>query len=184
MSEQDLAQLDLFKGFSHAELELFGSIMERCNHRKDEVIFEQGQPSDYLYILTAGEVLIRHKPYDGPPLTVARVQPGGVFGWSAILRRGHYTSGTVAVSESRSLRLRGLQLDNLCDKFPDTGIIFLERLAEVIAERLRNTHGEVFTMLSQGLNENGRWKRRIGYNGSTESKLLYRRTNAGPHRSA
>jgi hypothetical protein len=49
------------------------------------------------------------------------------------------------------LRVRGEDLRNLCNENPDTGILILERLATVIAERLRNTHDHVMALLLQGL---------------------------------
>jgi hypothetical protein len=42
-------------------------------------------------------------------------------------------------------------LRRLCETHPKTGVVILERLAEVIAERLRSTHEHVVEMLRQGL---------------------------------
>ena len=74
---------------------------------RDTHVFEQGQLSDYLYILTSGKVIIRYKPYDGPPLTVATIGPGGVFGWSAALGGrctlpGRWQSKTARLTASES----------------------------------------------------------------------------------
>ena len=52
---------------------------------------------------------------------------------------------------SQMLRVRGEDLRILCEQYPDTGILILERLATVIAERLRNTHDQVMDLLKQGM---------------------------------
>ena len=49
------------------------------------------------------------------------------------------------------LRVRGKDLKYLCEEHPDTGILILERLAWVIAERLRHTHEQVIDLLKQGI---------------------------------
>jgi hypothetical protein len=46
-------------------------------------------------------------------------------------------------------------LRRLCETHPETGVVLLERLAEVIAERLRNTHQCVVDLLRQGVRPEG-----------------------------
>ncbi len=152
MFRQDYAQLSIFAGLDGNQIGQLSHFIDECQFPKDYVIFEQGQPADHLYILLAGEVEIRYKPYDGPPLLVARIEPGGVFGWSAALRRDVYTSGAVSIRDSAACTIRGANLHLMRAQYPQTSIIFLERLASVIAERLRSTHTQILGMLTQGLN--------------------------------
>ena len=39
----------------------------------------------------------------------------------------------------------------MCEKHPSTGLLILERLSDVIAERLQSTRSQIFTMLSQSV---------------------------------
>lgn len=103
----------------------------------------------YLYILLEGEVNVHYKPYDGPVLTVARILPGGVFGWSAALRREVYSSGALAVEPSKVYRMSGTDLQVICKLYPETGTIWLDHLAGVIAERLSSKHSQVLNILRQ-----------------------------------
>jgi hypothetical protein len=48
--------------------------------------------------------------------------------------------------------MEGEELKNLCQEHPETGILILNRLAGVIAQRLRSTHEKVVELLHQGLN--------------------------------
>lgn len=161
MLRQDLAQLSIFSGLSDDQISQLTPYMVECAYHKDQTIFDQGQRADHLYILLTGEVVVNYKPYDGPPLTVARIEPGGVFGWSAALGRELYTSGAVAVQESLAYRIRGGNLPVICEQHRETGLILLERLAGVIAERLRSTHTQVLSILSQGIDVDGNCLRRI-----------------------
>ena len=160
MFRQDYARLSIFAGLDGNQISQLSPFMMECQFLKDQVIFEQGSPADFLYILLSGEVAIHFKPYDGPPLTVARIEPGGVFGWSAALRRDVYTSGAFSMQESLAYRIHGKNLSVICNQYPETGKILLERLADVIAERLRSTHTQVLGILSQGMETKGNCTRR------------------------
>jgi len=115
------------------------------------VLFEQGDPAEHLFLVVSGEVVIRYKPDDGPAITVARVHPGGIVGWSAALRNPAYTSGAICETYTQMLRVRGDDLRSLCYQQPETGFVILERLARVIAERLRYSQEQVLELLMQGL---------------------------------
>lgn len=153
MFSQDYSRLSIFSGLDGEQINQLSRFIEECQFPKDFMIFEQGQPADRLYILLSGEVVIRYKPYDGPSLLVARIETGGVFGWSAALRREIYTSGAEAVQESVAYSIRGESLNVLCAQYPQTGKIFLERLASVIVERLSSTHTQVLGILTQGIDK-------------------------------
>jgi CRP-like cAMP-binding protein len=140
-------QFPLFGDLKPTQLNQLRPLFTICEGGAGTLLFEQGEPAKYLYLLVDGEVSIRYKPDDGPELHISRVRPGGVVGWSAILGNRAYTSGAVCTSQSQMLRVRGDELRGLCERHPETGVVILERLAAVIAERLRNTHEEVFKLL-------------------------------------
>jgi CRP-like cAMP-binding protein len=83
-----------------------------------------------------------------------------VFGWSAALGRSVYTSGAQAVESGLAIRIRKDSLTQFCNLHPETGKILLERLASVISERLKNTHGEVLSILTSGVDKTGDCSRR------------------------
>lgn len=151
MYRPQYAHLEIFRDMTRQQIEELYGMMEACSLPKDRMIFEQGQTARYLYILLEGEVNVVYKPYDGPPLSVARIEPGGVFGWSAALGRDVYTSGAMAEKPCKALRISPGQLHNLCEVKPEIGGALLERLASGIAERIRNTHTSVLDVLSQSM---------------------------------
>jgi CRP/FNR family transcriptional regulator, cyclic AMP receptor protein len=155
MFRQEYANLAIFNGLDSGQVNALSPFLEEVRFSAGQVIFQQGQPAEFLFILLRGQVQVRYKPYDGPALTVARILPGDVFGWSAALGREIYTSGALAAEESSAYRIRTDSLHHLCDCEPDAGGILLERLAGVIAERLRNTHSTILDLLSQGMDRNG-----------------------------
>ena len=151
MFRQDLFQLPLFQGLTGDQIQQMLPLLEICRFQRGQVVFEQGKPADFLFILRDGEVRVDHKPYDGPPLTVARIHSGDVFGWSAAMGRSEYTSAAVAETDCQALRMRGESLRRLCEYDPETGSLLLERLAAAIAERLRNTYHEILSILTESI---------------------------------
>ncbi len=149
MFNQDYARYPIFSDLDSSQISQLLPYMVECQFVRDSVIFEQGAAAEYLYILLAGEVVVSYKPYDGPPLVVAHIEPGGVFGWSTALGREVYTSGAIAVEDCLAYRIRGDNLSAFCRKYPDTGRILLEHLASSIAERLRSTHTQILGILSR-----------------------------------
>ncbi len=154
MSGDPFIHLPVFEGFNEQQLALLRPLFSPIDAYAGDELFEQGETARYLYLVVSGEVTIRYKPEDGPALTVTRVRPGGVVGWSAALGSRSYTSGAMCEVYSQLLRISGPDLRNLCTEHPETGMLLLERLASIIAARLRHTHEQVMALLKQGLRSN------------------------------
>ena len=151
MFKKTLESIPLFQGLDPQDLGLLSERMQTDSFSEGEVIFGQGDRADRLYVLISGQVAIQFKPEDGDTITVTEIKEGGVFGWSSALGRQTYTSCAVCLKKSETLHVLGDELRELCASHPETGVIILERLAEVIASRLRNAHAHVVEMLQQGM---------------------------------
>lgn len=152
MKEQLLERFALIEGFSEEQVKILSPLIEDVTYQSDEIIFYQGDRANYLYFVLEGKVSIRFNPEDGPVLCVADVDEGGVFGWSSALGSACYTSSAICTEDGLFVRMDGEELKNLCQEHPETGILILNRLAGVIAQRLRGTHEQVVTLLHRGLN--------------------------------
>jgi CRP-like cAMP-binding protein len=146
------ADVFLFKGLTAAQLAILHPLFEPCDCYAGTVLFEQGDPAEFLYAVVIGEVVVNFKPDDAPTLTVARVQPSSIVGWSAVLGSRCYTSSAECTQYTQLLRVRGTDLRRLCTQYPETGVQVLDRLAAVIAERLHSTHDMVLSLLQLGMN--------------------------------
>jgi CRP-like cAMP-binding protein len=151
MDASSYTDLFLFKDLIPKQLELLCPLFFPCEFFADTQLFEQGDPAEHLFAVVSGEVVVNFKPDDGPSIVVARVQPGSIVGWSAALGSRHYTSSAVCTTHTHLLRVKGDDLRRLCIQHPETGSVFLDRLATVIAERLHSTHDLVLSLLQLGL---------------------------------
>jgi CRP/FNR family transcriptional regulator, cyclic AMP receptor protein len=151
MTTDVLGQDPLFTGFTPEQLAMLCPLFIPCEYHTGTVLFEQGDPATHFYIVTTGEVAIHYKPEDDQSIVVARVRAGGIVGWSAVIGRHLYTSAAICTQTTSLLRVSGGDLQTLCTDCPETGNLFTDRLAEVVAERLRSSHSQVLAILESGL---------------------------------
>jgi CRP-like cAMP-binding protein len=152
MKQDLLERFALIEGFTEDQIKIFGPLLEDVSYQTNEVIFQQGDQANFLYFVMEGKVSIQFNPEDGPVLCVAEVEEGNVFGWSSALGSACYTSSAVCVEGGTFIRMDGEELKTICQEHPETGILILNRLASVIAQRLRGTHEQVVELLHRGLN--------------------------------
>lgn len=160
-----LREFPIFQGFTESQLDVLVSAFEDFDYPSGTHIFEQGQAAHYLYILTEGKVIIRYKPFDGPQLTVATINPGGVFGWSAAIGRTLYSSGALTVEDSRGYRISKARLVELCAENPETSAVLLKHLAVLVNNPMDPAHAEVLKILDRGIKRNGNCNQRMVQNG-------------------
>ena len=130
-----LPDISIFKNLETRQLEQLAPLFEKISSTKGSVIFEQGAPALFLYILLQGEVEIQYKPYDSPPMTLTRLKPGDVFGWSAAVKSPFYSSSIICSDDIEAIRIRGEQLWKLVDKHPETGKLIIGRLVDSVSPR-------------------------------------------------
>ena len=152
MNKTLFERFKLVEGLSDDQIDALRPLVKDVNIKEDQIIFKQGDRADFLYFVLEGKVSIQFNPDDGPVLCVAEVDEGDVFGWSAALGSECYTSSAVCIDQGVCIRMEGEELKKLCQDHPETGILILNRLAGVIAQRLRGTHDKVVELLHQGLN--------------------------------
>jgi CRP/FNR family transcriptional regulator, cyclic AMP receptor protein len=116
---------------------------EAYNCSPGSVIFEQGDPAQYLYLILKGKAIISYKPYDGPRLVLTRLKDGDVFGWSAVVGGINYSSSVTSESILESIRIRRERLREIVTNHPDVSRIIIDRLALNVSPRWKNAHKQI-----------------------------------------
>ena len=143
--------LAVLRGLSPDQLKLLRPLFTLFYHPEGTLLFQQGEPADYFFILIQGEVAIRFKPEDGPELMVSHIRSEGVIGWSAAIGSPQYTSSAICTTDCKTMRVRRLALRHLYQLNPQLGSTFLQRLAELIEARLHSNHPQLIALLEQGM---------------------------------
>jgi CRP/FNR family transcriptional regulator, cyclic AMP receptor protein len=96
--------------------------------RAGQVIYEEGEQGDALYVIQSGQVELTRAGPDGPRL-VARLGPGELFGELAALLGRRRSSRALAASPSRLLALDAATFEVMCVERPEIAIRVIQRLA-------------------------------------------------------
>ncbi|MBK8784511.1 MAG: cyclic nucleotide-binding domain-containing protein [Anaerolineales bacterium] len=142
-----LPTIGLFQGFDVNQIALLKHLFEDFSCMSGQIIFNQGDVAKYLYLILSGDVAIRYKPYDGPPLTLTRLHAGDVFGWSAVIGSSKYTSSIVSETAVEAIRIQGNHLWTLAGEHPETGKALINRLALIVSPRWENAHKQIQSLL-------------------------------------
>ena len=149
---KDLRTIPPFEDLDEDTLQLLEPLFYRFNCPAGTVVFEQGDPAVYLYMLQRGTVTVRYKPYDGPPINLTQIPAGGVFGWSAVVGNPAYTSGAVAKEDLDAIRVRGADLRGLAVQHPKVGRIILDKLAAKVSTRWKDSTRQARQILEEAIN--------------------------------
>jgi CRP-like cAMP-binding protein len=129
------------------QFDLLSALFEPIDLPARSVICKQGAPASHMYLLQAGTVQIKYKPYDGPRISLTKLHQGDVFGWSAVIGNDCYTSDAISTSDVQVLRARGETLRRLCAEYPAAGRAILEKLARAVSPRWTHAQEQIQTML-------------------------------------
>jgi len=146
-----LESVPLFKDVDENVLHLLEPMFEPYVCPAETVIFEQGDPAHYLYLVLEGTVEINYKPYDGPPLTLTTLTQGNIVGWSAAIGNTAYTSGAICREDCQAIRMSKRDLHNLCAKEPEAGRIILNLLAESVSPRWQDAQDQIQVLLNNSV---------------------------------
>jgi CRP/FNR family transcriptional regulator, cyclic AMP receptor protein len=80
-----LSELSLFSALTPGELRIVAALMHQRNHLAGEIIFDEGEEGQALYVILEGRVEIRRASIDSTGGMLAELQPGAFFGDMALL---------------------------------------------------------------------------------------------------
>jgi CRP/FNR family transcriptional regulator, cyclic AMP receptor protein len=149
-----MKQIPLLHNLSDEQLELLMPFFKVFTCPANHSVFEQGEQATYLYFLVNGTVALHYKPYDGGQMVLTHLHAGDAFGWSSVVGGTVYASGILSETEVEVLQIRGNDLRKLCHDHPELGTVILDRLADAVSGRWKNSREQVQSILNRNLSEN------------------------------
>jgi CRP/FNR family cyclic AMP-dependent transcriptional regulator len=143
-------QSDFFAGMAHGFVKDIMANAIKTAYETDDVIFTETDEARYFYILIKGHVKL-HIGGDGYTAYVIN-RAGECFGWSSLIDRSHYSASAICVAPTALMRLEKTNVQNVLRNDPHTGLIFMERLASMIGDRLLRCYQTLASPASLALN--------------------------------
>lgn len=141
ISPDTLSQFNLFNELPNSILKEIAAISREVSVKKGEFIFREGEKADKLHFLMKGSVALRVKLTSRPEsVTVSFIStPYQSFGWSGVVAPHHYTSSAECEEDSSLLIIPSQPFIDILEQNPEYGFTVMKRIAEIIADRLRNS---------------------------------------------
>jgi CRP-like cAMP-binding protein len=141
ISTETLSQFNLFNGLPESLLKEIAELSKEVSLKNGDFVFREGEKADKLHFLLHGSVALRVKLTSRPDsVTVSFVStPFQSFGWSGVVAPHHYTSSAECDEDSNLLIIPADPFMQLLEKYPEAGFQVMKRIAEIIADRLRNS---------------------------------------------
>ena len=141
--QEILSRAGIFQGVDPVAVNNLIEQMETVRFPRGTTIFEEGEPGDRLYIITAGKIkLARHAP-DGRENLLTIMGPSDMFGELSIFDPGPRTSSAVCVTEVQAATMNSEMLKQWVSDHP----AIAQQLLRVLARRLRRTNASLADLI-------------------------------------
>jgi CRP-like cAMP-binding protein len=136
---ESLEDLRFLQDLTPAHLEQIGAIAELREVPAGAVVFREGTPCAFLYVVQNGLVQLELRVPGRGPVVLQTIGPGELLGWSPLLGQGPMTAGARAVVPCRLVAFHTPQLLALVEHDTRLGLELMRRAAAALAQRLEAT---------------------------------------------
>ena len=151
---EKISKLEIFSDLdtgneSHVKLlKSVCELLEPVKFKAGEMIIQEGDMGDSLYILYEGKVQVKHKTLNNDQFAVANLsaEQNIFFGEVALVDMDKRTASVYALTDCDTLRLNGTQFKKLCDREPELGYHVMYRIAKRIAASLRGSNKDLMLL--------------------------------------
>jgi CRP-like cAMP-binding protein len=122
-----------------------GSVVEIAD---DEVVLDEGEDAVEMGILISGRLALRTMVPERGPVTILSVEPGDIFGWSAVLPEAKAQSTVVATEPCLALVIDGARLRAALKDDHALAASLYPRVLQAVARRLRATRLQLLDLFA------------------------------------
>ena len=131
-----LRKSKMFSGISNDGLIEISTFFRKVNFKNDQFIFMEGDPSDWLYVVSTNKVkMIKHSD-SGKDVIVEMKSPGELFCCAAVLDKKPYPESAQSKGASSAIKIRRSDLIKLIDMFP----VLKAGIANYLNEKLTDAY--------------------------------------------
>jgi CRP-like cAMP-binding protein len=136
VDDQVVRRAPLFAALDDEQAAALLESMTRVELRRGDVLFNEGDAGDRLYVITTGKIKLGRSSVDGRENLLAVLGPGEMFGELSLFDPGNRTATATAVSDAALVGLGNEDLRALLSDRPDVA----QHLLRALARRLRRTN--------------------------------------------
>lgn len=145
-----LSRSPLFDMLANQELEAVAQLAVSRRFSSDEVVFEEGQEGDSVFVIVAGEVQVEHRDGSGALQILAQLSAPDFFGEMSLLDKVYRSATVRAKADSQLLEISSDQLAEFRRTYPDGYALIILNIARALATRLREANARVGPLPGKG----------------------------------
>ncbi|HQR80543.1 MAG TPA: cyclic nucleotide-binding domain-containing protein [Actinomycetota bacterium] len=135
-----------FAGLDAQALAVFAGCAQTARFDTGELLFRAGQPADTFYVIRHGLVSIEmHAPAKGA-VTLTTLDDGEVVGWSWLIPPYVWVFDARAAAPTSAVSFDGACLRAKCDADPALGYALMQRVSQMMYERLQATRVQLLDL--------------------------------------
>lgn len=132
----DLSKISLFNALTPSEIKEIYPYITKVSFKKKDVIFSEGDPSDWFYIVLNGKVKITKLSQEGKEIILEIISPMDFFGGLAVIKGFPYPANAIAMEDTELLKISRSNLMRILDRFPN----LMYCMALQLSDRMKESH--------------------------------------------
>ncbi|MEJ2157069.1 MAG: cyclic nucleotide-binding domain-containing protein, partial [Desulfobacteraceae bacterium] len=134
-----LKPIEIFEDLNVNELAAVASVLEEVAFSANEIVIQEGDPGDTLFLIIEGEVAVLKTETDGSELTLDHIQEGDHFGEMALFEDIPRTASIRTLKPSRMLMLHKQAFNEMVREYPQIAL----KICRVFSGRIRKLHQKI-----------------------------------------
>jgi len=145
ISPELLRRYPFFAGLNDAQIKALAMIADEVSYPAGTVILEERQDANWFFLLIDGGIDLSYKseesyhPKSSKIFQVGEINPGEIFGLSALIEPFRYSATAVAAQTSQMIKFDGKSLRTFSDLDCSLGYHLMLQVAKATLERLNYT---------------------------------------------
>jgi CRP/FNR family transcriptional regulator len=133
---QKLNEIRIFSALGETDISEIEDYLLFEQLRKKEIIFSEGDASDWFYIVLEGKVKITKLSQDGKEIILEVISEGDFFGGIAVLRGFPYPANAVSMEDGKLIKISKANLMKIIDRFPEV----MTSIFHGLGDRVKDFH--------------------------------------------
>ena len=146
-----ISESPLFAGLDASLIELAAGCATNVAFEAGTLLLSEGEDAETFYLLRRGHVAIQVRRPAGKPIVIETVGPGKILGLSWLVPPYRWHFDAVATEPVGAIALDGLCLRRKADADAAFGYSILQRIAQVLLERLQATRTRLLDVYGRDL---------------------------------
>jgi CRP/FNR family cyclic AMP-dependent transcriptional regulator len=142
-----LKRSDFFAGFDERALADIAAFAHRMTFEAGQIVFDRDEEGRAAYIILKGRVRQGFEVSPGSEVWFLTVEPGDLFGFGSLVSPRVRAMRAKASEKTEVVALDADALLEYLEANPHFGFLFMERLAQVIYQRLNNSRLQIIHLM-------------------------------------